>query len=320
VTRTLTWTPGVGGLGPSVVAIGAFDGVHLGHQALVARALELADIADLPAVVMTFDPDPATVLKGPSATRLLEPAERMRRLVELGTDLVLVVPFDTGLARLSADRFVDELLVPALAPVTVVVGPDYSFGAGAAGTAETLSAAGGRDGFRVEVAELFAVDGLRVSSTRIRGLLATGDVEGAARLLGRCHYVRGPVRRGRGEGGPTLGIPTANVQVGEHVMLPAAGVYAGYVTTPDLRRRAAALSVGRPPTFPEARDVLEAHVLGWSGDLYDQEVTVEFLARIRDQRAFASVEELSAAVRGDLEEAARLTSGHRDTGAAAAGI
>jgi riboflavin kinase/FMN adenylyltransferase len=305
-TRTVIWTPGLTGLGPSVVALGAFDGVHLGHRALIRRTCDQAQAAGLPGAVMTFDPDPAAIIRGPSATRLLEPPERMRRIVELGADIVLVVPFTEQLALWAPDRFIDELLVPALQPVTVVVGPDYRFGAHAAGTAATLCRAGERWGFRVKVAELFAVDGERVSSTRIRRLLAGGDAEGAARLLGRPHYVCGLVHAGRGEGAATLGIPTANVQVGEDVMLPDAGVYAGFVTTPDGERRPAALSVGRPPTFPEARDLLEAHVIGWSGDLYDQMVTVEFVRRMRAQRPFSSTEELSAAMRADIELAAEI--------------
>ncbi len=308
MTRFVTWEEGLSGLGPAAVALGVFDGVHLGHQALIRRTTEIARERGVAAAVVTFDPDPATVLEGASAIRLLEPQEKLDEIGALGVDLVLVVPFTLSLATWSAERFVDDVIVPALAPVVVVVGPDFHFGAGGRGHADTLATAGEAHGFTVEIAEPYAVDGERVSSTRIRMRLAQGDAGDARRLLGRPHRVSGPVHRGRGEGGPVLGMPTANVIVDEHAVLPAAGVYAGVVTLPDGERRAAAVSVGRPPMFPQSRDLLEAHVLGWSGDLYGRAITVEFVEWIRPMERFGSMDELASAMKNDAEAAARLAS------------
>ncbi len=310
MSRFVTWRPGLSGLGPAVVALGVFDGVHLGHQALVRRMCELSEAAGAVAAVVTFDPDPASVLEGPSATRLLEPGEKLEALRALGTDLVLVVPFTRELAAWSPERFVEDVLVTALAPIAVVVGPDFRFGARGAGRADTLVAEGAADGFTVEVTPAFEVDGARVSSTRIRTLLAEGDVAAAARLLGRPHRVTGPVRRGRGEGGPVLGMPTANIAVDEHAALPAAGVYAGVAVLPDGSRHPAAVSVGRPPMFPQARDLLEAYVIGWEGELYDEALTIEFIEHLRPMRTFASVGELAEAMQADAARAAQLAA-HR---------
>jgi riboflavin kinase/FMN adenylyltransferase len=310
MSTVTTWDPGLDGLGPSVVALGVFDGVHRGHQALIDATCTIAAREGLPAAVVTFDPDPALVLEGPSGTRLLTADEKLRLIRERGVDLVVVVPFTPQLAQWEPERFVDEVLVEALEPRVVVVGPEFRFGARAAGDVQALRAAGERDGFTVEVAEPVTAHGERVSSTRIRGRLAAGDVAGAADLLGRPHRLSGPVRHGRGEGAELLGMPTANIAVDDHAMLPASGVYAGIVTTPDGTRHASAVAVGRPPMFPEARDLLEAHVIGWSGDLYDQTITVEFIDRVRAQRKFDSLDDLAEAMRRDAvlaEEAARAS-------------
>lgn len=303
MTRVVTWDPAVVDLGPAVVALGVFDGVHLGHRSLIESTCEIARADGLVSAVVTFDPDPASVIAGQTGSRLVDPAEKIDLIAALGIDLVLVVPFTEAVAALEPERFLAEVLVTALAPRTVVVGPEFRFGAGAGGDVAVLELAGRGLGFSVVVADPLLANGERVSSTRIRGLLAEGDAGEASLLLGRPHRLTGIVRRGRGQGATVLGMPTANVVVDEHAMLPGSGVYAGLVTLPDGKRLPAAVAVGRPPMFPEARDLLEAHVIGWSGDLYGRKISVEFLRRLRGQRRFDSVEKLAEAMRADAERA-----------------
>ena len=309
MSRVVQWHPGMPELGPSVVALGVFDGVHRGHASLIGLTVRRAEEAGLPSAVVTFDPDPAHVVSDVPGTRLLEPDEKTALIAGLGADIVLVVPFDENLAAWSPERFVEQVLVAALEPVLVVVGPEFRFGAGASGDAGTLTDACAESGCRVELAEPLVVDGERVSSTRIRGLLAEGDVAGAQRLLGRPHRLTGPVHRGRGEGAAVLGMPTANVELDEHAALPASGVYAGFVNAEDGERWPAAIAVGKPPMFPDARDILEAHLIGFEGDLYGHTITVEFLERLRDQQRFASVEELVAAMKADAAKATEIARG-----------
>ena len=306
MTRLVTWRAGLADLGPAVVAIGVFDGVHRGHQALISRAVADAGGRGLSAAVVTFEPDPACVVGPVCAARLLDPDDKVALIGRLGADIVAVVPFDADLAAWGPERFVDDVLVAALAPRLVVVGPDFRFGEHGSGDASTLREIGLRGGFRVDVIEALDDEGERISSTRIRALLAEGDVARAARLLGRPHRLRGRVRRGRGEGRSLLGIPTANIALGPNVALPQAGVYAAVATTPDGSRYPSAVSVGRPPMFPDARDVLEAHIVGFDGDLRGAPLLVEFMERIREQRTFPGVEELAEAMRADIRRAARL--------------
>ena len=307
MSRVVTWRPGLGGLGPAVVALGVFDGVHRGHVSLIDLTVARARERGLPAAVLTFDPDPAHVVSDVAGTRLLEPAEKIALIEGLGVDIVVVVPFDRELAGWSPECFVGDVLASSLSPALVVVGPEFRFGARAAGDADTLRDTCAAAGCSVELAEPLTDDGERVSSTRIRRLLTAGCVKAAARLLGRPHRVSGPVHRGRGEGAAVLGMATANVALDEHAALPAAGVYAGVVTTADGTRWPAAIAVGKPPMFPDARDVLEAHLIGFEGDLYGQQLTVEFLEHIRAQERFDGVGELAAAMRRDAQTAARIT-------------
>ena len=311
MSRVVEWHPGPSGLGPAVVALGVFDGVHRGHVSLICLTVRRAREAGLPAAVVTFDPDPAHVVGHAPGTRLLDPDEKTALIADLGVDTVVVVPFDETLAAWPPQRFVDEILVATLQPVLVVVGPEFRFGAGARGDAETLRLSCAESGCRVELAEPLTEDGERVSSTRIRGLLMEGDVASAARLLGRPHRLTGPVHRGRGEGAAVLGMATANVELDEHAALPASGVYAGVATTEDGTRWPTATAVGKHPMFPEARDVLEAHLVGFTGDLYGQRLTIEFLERIREQRRFDSVEALAEAMAADAVTAGEIVGGRR---------
>jgi riboflavin kinase/FMN adenylyltransferase len=305
VSMTMWWTPGMKPLGRSVAALGVVDGVHIGHQALVRDAVGLAQAADALAVVVTFDRDPDQVVTPASASpQLLSLDDKLAFLADSGADVVLVMPFTEALAQTTPLVFLDEVLLESMDPVSVVVGCDFRFGHRAEGDVDVLTRYGAEHGFNVLAHELVRDDGSPVSSTRIRSLVAGGDVVEAARLLGRPHRITGSVGRGRGEGAE-LDAPTANLAVAPYAALPADGVYAAR-TTIDGTMFAAAVSVGVPPTFPEATDTLEVHLIGYRGDLYGRTLTVEFLERLRDQRAFESRAALSAAIRADIEQVRRI--------------
>jgi riboflavin kinase / FMN adenylyltransferase len=290
--------------GGSAVAIGAFDGVHLGHRALIGGLVSLARERGLESVALTFDRHPATVVRPESAPALLTDLEqRLELLATTGLDHTVVLPFDERRAHEPAGHFVEHVLVGALQAKMVSVGEDFHFGFQRGGNVALLKELGPSLGFEVVPIELQSIPGIDgpVSSTRIRGLLLEGDVEGAARLLGRPHQVRGTVRVGDRRG-RDLGFPTANVQVPGGVVLPADGIYAGRYHHPSGVMTPAAVSLGRRPTFYEAGDrLLEANLLDWDGDLYDQPARVDFIARLRGEERFESVDALVDQMRRDVE-------------------
>ena len=299
--RVITFDSHTSSLGPSVFAIGVFDGVHLGHQALIAATVADARERACAPVVVTFDRDPDQVVTPDSAApQLLTLEDKCTFLGQAGADTVLVVPFDAAVAAMSPAAFTDSVLMQALSPVTAHVGIDFKFGHFAEGDIATLAQLGSDRGFDVIGHDLVAHDGAPVTSTRIRALVASGDVAAANVLLDRAHRVSGRVVHGRGIGVSLLGIPSANITPHRFAALPADGVYAGRVSTAGATYPAG-VSVGIPPTFPEARDVLEAHLIGFDGDLYGHEVTVEFVERIRGQQPFRTPEELAEAIRSDLD-------------------
>jgi riboflavin kinase/FMN adenylyltransferase len=297
----------------SVVTIGAFDGVHLGHQRVLQLVRELADARGLDAVCVTFDQHPARVVRPDSAPKLLTGLDHKVELLTATEllDLVAVLHFDAARSRETADEFVREVLVERLGARTVVVGADFHFGRDRAGNVAMLDAVGADLGFEVLGLGLVAPpedpDHVAYSSTRIRGLLADGDVAGAAALLGRPHEVRGVVghgdRRGR-----ELGFPTANVLVDDAILLPADGIYAGTLRAADGVERPAAMSLGRRPTFytDQGYSLLEAHVLDFDGDLYDAPVAVRFVERLRGEERFDSVEALVTQMRRDCDRAREI--------------
>lgn len=298
----------------TAVTIGAYDGVHLGHRALLADLRARAEALALSTVVVTFDRHPAAVVRPDSAPKQLTDLEqKLELLASCGIDRTVVIAFDKARAEESAEDFVTEVLVKDLRARLVVVGQDFHFGHGRKGNVALLTELGRRHGFDVVGAALTG-DGQAISSTRIRNLVAAGDVEAAARLLGRNHEVRGCVVRGDGRGGSELGFPTANLQLGDDIALPGDGIYAGYHRRPDGTTHPAAISVGRRPTFypPGTSPVLvEAHLLEFSEDLYGEEARVSFVARLRDERRFATVEELISQMHADVDAAAQALSGRR---------
>ncbi len=299
--RVITFERGMTPLGPAVLAIGVFDGVHLGHQALIAATVADAAAKGCAPAVVTFDRDPDQVVTPDSAApQLLSLEEKSAFIGEAGADTVVVVPFDANVAAMAPSTFVDEVLMQALTPVAVHVGVDFRFGHFAEGDIAVLATLGSERGFAVVGHDLVTRNGAPVTSTRIRGLVAKGDVAGATALLGREHRVSGKVVHGRGAGLSLLGIPTANITPHRFAALPARGVYSGRVSAGNATYPAG-ISVGIPPTFPEAHDVLEAHLIGFDGDLYGCEVTVEFVARIRAQEPFDTPEALAETIRSDLD-------------------
>jgi riboflavin kinase/FMN adenylyltransferase len=296
----------------AVVTIGAYDGVHLGHQAVLRLVRELADARGLDAALVTFDRHPAEVVRPESAPRLLTTLEQRIELLDATGDLDLcwVLPFDTVRSKEAAEDFVREVLVDGIGARLVVVGADFHFGHRRGGNVPLLERMGAELGFEVLGLGLVAVDGdttgVPYSSTRIRELLAKGDVAEAARLLGRPHEVRGVVERGD-QRGEHLGMPTANLAVPERICLPADGVYAGTFVAEDGVERPAAVSVGTRPTFYEGGDVLvEAYVLDFEGDLYVQRVKVRFREWVRGQERFDSTDALVEQMNADVEEIRRI--------------
>jgi riboflavin kinase/FMN adenylyltransferase len=301
-----------GGSGGTAVAIGVFDGLHLGHRAILERARARAQARGRPCVVMSFDPHPDVVLaRGDfrSPPPLSPMGEKRARLAELGVDVFEVLPFSRELAALEPEAFVERHLVRPLAPFALVVGEGFALGRGRAGTVERLRAIGAAHGFEVEAVPLVIVDGAPVSSTRIRSLLAEGRVAEAARLLGRRYQLAGTVVPGDGRG-RLLGYPTANLRLHEERHLPGDGIYAVLASpSGEGGGRPAAMSIGMRPTFDGQFRTLEVHILDWHGDLVGRELEVEFVAWLRPELRFESAEELVAAMDHDVVETRRLLTG-----------
>lgn len=287
----------------SVITLGAFDGVHRGHQALIARAVAHAGRHGVPAVGYTFHPHPAKTLAPARAPALLLAiGERTRLMRAHGLDHVIVERFDRAFSEVTADAFVSDYLVRPLAPKAVVVGFNFAYGQGRGGNLDHLRAAGERYGFEVDVIEKVTLDGEACSSTRVRGCLEDGDVVRAARLLGRAPFVTGEVVTGD-QRGRTIGFPTANIAP-EAEMLPKAGVYATRVRFDDDDTvRPSVTNVGRRPTFDGRTVTVEAHLLDFDGDRYGRRATLEFVARLRDERRFDGIEALKAQLGQDVEAA-----------------
>lgn len=289
---------------PSVVAQGTFDGIHLGHQAVIRTAVERARALDVRPVAVTFDPNPLAVLRPAEAPpELLPLEERLERIAELGPDVCLVIPFTTQFAEVEADAYVKDVLLGLLRAREIVVGFNHAFGRGARGTPELLARTAGAAGVSVHVVPPLRVDGHAVSSTSIREALRRGDVRQAARFLGRPYALRGVVARGAARG-RTLGFPTANLAAPPGLPL-ADGVYAARAEW-DGRSAPAVVNVGVRPTVDGATHLVEAHLLGVSPDLYGRALTLAFLDRIRNERRFDSLDALRAQIAADVATARRL--------------
>jgi len=300
--------------GASVVTIGEFDGVHLGHQRIVACAAEVGRERGLPVVVITFDPHPDEVIQPGSHPPFLCSARRRAGLLaSLGAEAVIVLPFTLEFSRLDPDEFVRTVLVERLHAAAVVEGEDFRFGHKAAGDVHLLAKLGEKYDFTVEGMPLLVLDGATLSSTSIRQMLEAGDVAAAAKALGRPHRVEGVVVRGH-QRGRALGFPTANLETPSHTAIPADGVYAGWLASlnsegQDVERWPAAISIGTNPTFGEGERTVEAYALDRDDlDLYGVHAAIDFTARLRGTLRFDSVDELVGQMRRDVDQARELTS------------
>jgi riboflavin kinase/FMN adenylyltransferase len=304
-----------GDWGSSVVTIGDFDGVHRGHQRVVARAAEVAASRQLPVVVITFDPHPAEVIRPGSHPPLLcTVRRRVQLLAEQGGDAVCVLPFTLEFSRLGPDEFVRAVLADRLHARWVVVGENFRFGHRAAGDVPLLAELGEKYDFGAEGVPLLAEHGKTISSSGIRDMLSAGDVAGANLDLGRPHRVEGVVVRGQ-QRGRALGVPTAHQETLPHTAIPADGVYAGWLASLDaegqeMQRWPAAISVGTNPTFDGRHRIVEAYALDRDDlDLYGVHVAVDFAARLRGMVRFDSAEALTEQMHRDVDEARELVAG-----------
>ena len=291
--------------GPTAVAIGTFDGVHLGHQALIRSAVQQAHTGLIRSAVLTFDRHPLETLDPRRAPLLLDtPDQRQRHIAALGVDLLLIAPFDDAMRSMEAEDFVTQVLVRGMAASTVHVGQGFVFGRGRRGDADLLRTLGRRMGFTVNVVPAVLVGGFPASSSRARTALEAGDVEGVASLLGRPFELAGTVVAGD-RIGRELGYPTANLRCAVRQATPADGVYATTVHL-DGVVYAGACSIGTRPSMGGTHRVIEVHLIGFAGDLYGRVIEVAFLRRLRDQQRYDSRDALTAQIARDVQDIARI--------------
>lgn len=297
-----------------MVTIGAYDGVHVGHRLVIDEVRRRAAAINAKSALVTFDRHPALVVRPESAPRLLtDRDQKVALLAETGLDFTMIVHFDADKARQTPEEFVRQVLVDCLNARTVVVGEDFHFGHQRRGNVALLRALGKELGFDVDGLELLGrTDGIDepVSSTAIRRALAGGEVDVAARLLGRPFEVRGEVVQGD-QRGRLLGFPTANVMVPDAIAMPADGVYAGWYERPNGDVHPCAVNLGRRPTFYERADhsLLEAHLIGFDGNLYGEQARVRFVAFLRSERKFDGIDALKAQLGHDIESASQILNG-----------
>ena len=287
-----------------VVAIGIFDGVHAGHQQIIATAKHQGDVT-----VMTFDPHPTSVIAPErTPTQLVNIKDRIELLKQAGATAVEVVNFNKDFSQLSPDQFIEDILIGRFSAEHVVIGENFNFGHKAQGTPKYLTEVGPKYGFGVSIVKLHEDRGSTISSSRIRNLIIDGQIERANELLTRNFYLKGPVVHGE-KRGREIGYPTANIGLNSLATIPADGVYAGWLSVGE-DRWAAAISIGTNPTFPGIRGrQVEAYALDQVGlDLYDQEAKIEFGYRLRDTLKFEGLPPLLEQMKKDCDQARELTS------------
>ena len=286
-----------------VIALGFFDGVHLGHGALLRRAADEARSRGCTAAVVTFDRLPREVVTGISCPLINTPADRQELMERLyGIDEVIMLPFDRDMMNTEWDAFVTELLVKQYGAVHLVIGDDHRFGRKNAGTPALLQELCGNLGIGCDVIPEVQLDGIAVSSTHIRSLLEDGDMKRAAAFLGHPHQLTGTVRRGN-QIGRTIGVPTANLPLPDGVLIPAHGVYAAQVVLPGGSRHAAVTNIGLRPTVHDGNGLtVESWLLDFDGSLYDQTIRVEFFHRLRGEICFDDLESLRCQIARDADD------------------
>ncbi|MDP3404503.1 MAG: bifunctional riboflavin kinase/FAD synthetase [Brevundimonas sp.] len=287
----------------AAAALGAFDGVHRGHQAVIAAAREAAGRLDAPLAVVSFEPHPRRWFQpGAAPFRLMTPAQMARALAPLGVDRLHLLPFDADMAAMSADTFADEVLSAGLGLHHAAVGFDFTYGKGRTGSPDALTRAGRALGFSVSVTDrVDDPDGLKLSSSAVREALAAGDMDRAARILGRPFALEGEVIHGD-KRGRTIGVPTANVALGDY-MRPAYGVYATRTRLPDGRVIDGVANLGVRPMFETADPLLEVWLFDFTGDLYGQTIETDLVARLRGEMKLDGLEALKTQINADAAAA-----------------
>ncbi|MCL4433997.1 MAG: bifunctional riboflavin kinase/FAD synthetase [Actinobacteria bacterium] len=315
VFRSLEEVKGLGN--GSAVTIGVYDGVHLGHRKILDELRVRAGNLGLPSVVITFDPHPAAIVKPDAVPPLICSIEqRLELLAGAGVDVVIVVPFDSEFRNEDASEFIDRVIVDCCHAKSVVVGADFRFGRGREGDTEMLRLLGEKKGYvSTGVPLSYNGAGNKISSSKVRELIAAGNVDGASRLLGRFFEITGYVVPGHHRGGPLLGFPTANLQVDRHLAVPADGVYACWYLRShpgdgsSMRGKVlpAAVSIGANSTFSNEDSLsIEAHLLDFRGDLYGEGASVRFVERIRSQERYPSHDALKSQISKDIGEVRKV--------------
>ncbi len=292
----------------AVVTIGNFDGVHKGHQALINEIVKKAAAIDGTAIALTFEPHPIRVLKKNNHPPLITRYDqKVELLSQSGLDVLICIPFTREFASITAKEFIEDILVNRIGMKAIVIGKDYAFGKNREGNIDFLKKYATAFGFEVIVPDWIPVSGSqpnRISSTRIRELVMDGAVEEVVDLLGRNYQIRGKVETGRNRGGKLLGFPTANIKLHDELS-PKLGVYA--VTVECLGKKFKGVAnIGYSPTFDDHKFTVEVHILDFNENIYGQRIRVNFISRLRDEKKFANIEDLSEQIRHDIEKAREL--------------
>ncbi|MEA1966907.1 MAG: bifunctional riboflavin kinase/FAD synthetase [Thermodesulfobacteriota bacterium] len=293
----------------AVVTIGNFDGVHKGHQALFHQVIEKADELDGTSVVITFDPHPLRALGHNGPPLLTRKDQKMELISESGIDTTLCIPFTKEFASITAQSFIQDFLINKIGTVAIIVGPDYSFGKNREGNIELLKKAGKEMGFEVIVPGWIndtKTGNERISSTRIRDLVMEGRVDETPKYLGRHYQIRGKVIKGRARGGSQLGFPTANIKLHDEIC-PKTGVYAVRVETNSGIFNGVA-NIGYSPTFDDHIFTIEVHILDFSEDIYNTRIRVNMIKRLRNEKKFSGIDELSDQIKKDIIRAREIFS------------
>jgi riboflavin kinase/FMN adenylyltransferase len=285
------------------VTIGNFDGVHLGHQMLFSEVVGRAYREKGLSVAITFEPHPIQVLQPERGLKFISTSEQKVELIELaGIDVLVIIPFTRELAAKSADEFVETILIGQIGVKELVVGYDYAFGKGRQGDIPFLREKGRNKGFTVHVVEPYYVEGMLVSSSKIRELVSQGRMRDARKLLGRYYQIRGEVKVGKQRGGPVVGFPTANLHLSEEDLCPRRGVYVTQVVY-EGKCYGGVLNIGYNPTFGEERLSAETHIFDFDQDIYGKKIKINLLRFLRDEIKFTGVDQLNRQIQADIEQA-----------------